>query len=336
MNDEEGMSRERTLSTRDDERAVSTVVDVTLAILLVVVSLGLVVGVTDEPASSDVSMATETAETIGATTVTVSYSLESALDTANSELINDADAYDDATLTRNSHGTLAELLATAAVTNWSSSTIAQQSASDRNNSVLLPANAAFVEAIEETYMEDISPTNRDYEIYIRAVWRPFDASAVRGEAEIGTTPPEHARQNLAHLRIPSGIQSVQRETNESAVAAHEYDVVAEKLATAVIEERVPPAQSQRTLEGSGIAREVVILRYLQLAEFVPGIESHDPHVTDNLRREYVNTTAITESLIAGLQEIFESELENSFSNAHEAVAALRTEEVLIAITTWES
>ncbi|MFC7196643.1 hypothetical protein ACFQL4_21690 [Halosimplex aquaticum] len=163
-------------------RGVSTVVDVTFALLLVSASIGvLAITLTDDEPAHDPVQADRTAETLAAATKSVNYSVES----VNGEPEFTNDGYD---FERSTHGTLTGLLADAAVTNASFPDGGGSTAYAPDSSTYLTkVGDDFEVAVDGAVRQALTSAGGD--AHVVAVWRPYRDSDIEGRVEAGAEPP---------------------------------------------------------------------------------------------------------------------------------------------------
>jgi hypothetical protein len=176
------------------DRAVSTVLDVSLCLLLVSAAvLTLVAAPVDGPDPA-AGTAEELATTLGTTQTSVTYG-----------------ASDDA---RTAHGSHAALLATAARTDRTAAT-----------------GQSFREAVRTATRAVLSGDG--WRGHVVARWRPYEASEPVGVVEAGAAPPRGADTHAATTTVPSGLRPVGPEARRAA-ASGGYQGVASVLADVVV------------------------------------------------------------------------------------------------------
>jgi hypothetical protein len=188
-------------------RAISTVVDVTVCLLLISAAVGTLV-VTD-PHSVD-GTADDTAEQLATTTATVS-------DPGGA-------------MTRRVYGTHAELLARGAVANL---TLSGRS--------VAPTAAAFRGAVRERVgrLLDRAPERTE----VTARWEPYPNAPIGGRLTVGPAPPERATVSTARLTVPIFIDDGLTESadNFDKLAAALAEMILEQTLAGT-----PPQREQST------------------------------------------------------------------------------------------
>lgn len=168
-------------SADDRDRAISTVLDAAIFLLLVSAAIGLLHAIPDaEGGDSDPDVAAEATTTLATSMQTIEYRPAPG---------GDAPA---GTANRTDRGTIAELLASATVAN----------AQFRGEAVTSSPNyeAAVRAAAERT----IHGFTDDVEVQIRTRWRPLDDSELRGDVVVGPSPPMDADVHAATIAVPVG------------------------------------------------------------------------------------------------------------------------------------
>lgn len=159
-------------------RAVSTVLDVTLFLLLVGAAIAtLTVPAPDPPEST----ADETAEQLAVTTANVT------------ERLGDVDRRP--AVDRRVAGTAATLLARAALANLS-----------LDGHQLTPTTADYRESVREQLRRSLAwAPDRTH---VTATWRPYPDAPLQGRSSVGPRPPPRASVGTASVRVPVPVASV--------------------------------------------------------------------------------------------------------------------------------
>lgn len=287
------------------DRGVSTVIDVTLALLFISAAvLVLATYLDSDDAVTEPELADHTAETIAGTTVSIDYSV------ADSDAVVDGEFSNDS-LTRVAYGPAAGMLADAALTNVRF-----------DGEEMTDSGDSFEAAVEGAILETL--TGADTRFDAVATWKPHEESSIEGEATAGRTPPPSADVSSVSMTVPSGIDTVdrraafaymeirewnaaetydegdrvhhegvayeaQRETSGvsvemvhdwEALGAYDPDIDGVEGSTHVIAEAIvngylPPHESQLALEGGGIEGALTVDRYERLANAVGGVDFGD-------------------------------------------------------------
>ena len=276
-------------------RGISTVVDVTLFLLLVsaavlTVTAATGTGTTD---SSDAPVRDEALiETLVTTTATVHYDL--GVDSGTNESI-----------TRVTHGSLAELLAEAA--------LASVAADDQP---LSPYSADFVEAVTRVVRSTVGGRTQ-----VVATWTPHPGSTLAGRVQVGSAPPPDATVHAATLAVDSGYPDGRPPA--TAVANGSDASVSETVATRVVDGLFPPRRTRVALAGSGVDAAVTRARFR------------------SMRSAYGSNTTLAASpplarddLTAAVATRTRAELRHEFETPERAARVVTIDRVTIVVRTW--
>lgn len=307
------------------DRGVSTVADVSLAIVVLVVAIGTLVAFADDASRShDPSQGPQTVETLGASTLTVTYSVGPALDSPASP--GDRDEYSDDELRRVSHGTLVGLAAAGTMANLSFGT-------GRESVRLSVEGQQYETVLDERFRASLVASS--FETHLTAVWRPYEDAPVQGRLTLGQRPPPDVETSLTRLSVSSGVRPVR----EAAVAAVErdgdYRAVAELVAEAVVDGLLSEVESQRALERSGLERELVVYRYRRLAAVLDGVAPDDRTMRANLPRDAADARKLNDYLSDALARWLATDMESRFETAGAAARALELAELTVSVRTWD-
>ncbi|QSG08802.1 DUF7284 family protein [Halapricum desulfuricans] len=334
-------------------RGVSTVVDATLALLLVSASVFVAASfLADDRPETNPGASDHVAETVSVSTANVSYSLEPIVGHLDDVDFRD-ETYDEGVFRRQRHGSVAELIASSAMLNV---TIEGRQ--------LTKEGEIYSDAVEGALMETLTGTG--YSAYVTARWRPYEGASITATETYGSPPPGDADVQLATLRVPSGVEpvavAVEGEYMESYANGHEQ--AARVLAEAIVERYVPASEMQVALEGQWFRRDLALYRYLRLkailnefddsAGLIDGDDVYyylDPDDEGTvLSRNGANATRANAYLARGsdgvadfsggadgLKRIIGSDLEDHYADDEMAsfVAASSIEDVVITIRVWE-
>ncbi len=306
-----------------ERRGLSTVADVSLALVLVLAAITTVVTVLDtDERSGDPDRAAHTAETLGASTLNVTYSLESVLETG-SEHVPDPDdddaPYDAVDFERSTHGSTMGHVARAALVD------AQFGRADVSP---LGVGTEYGETLGERLQ--VSLVGSSFASNVTAVWEPFDGAPVRGTATFGQPVPPETDRNVVRTTIPSELPDAREAAREAVGGANTggYGAVAAAVADAIVNGSL--GDTQRELETTGVERAVVVSRYLRFADAVGvsrgALDSH-------LDRSQADPDAMTALLADALTTRLQDDLEQ-FDTPERAARAVSTGEVTISVTTW--
>lgn len=226
-----------------DTRAVSTVFDVTLFLLIVSVAIGVLVYLPVDGGQTP-DAATETASTLATSTESVTYTPAPPGTTATLD-------------ERTEYGTVAQLLATATV-----------ATAEVDGEPLAPT-PAYTQAVRNA-TKNVLPALGEA-ARIRATWEPA-GTQVRGELTVGPRPPPTAETAAASITVPVS----------APVTAPEQDT-ADRAGRArmIIAAMFPPQQAKTALESTDDEAAIVTARYRAAGSTLgtdvkPALEATDP------------------------------------------------------------
>ena len=302
------------------ERAVNTVADVSLALVLITAAVALVATApTEEQSNHDPAEADRTTTVVSTATLHVPYSLESVVAAADTE-----EEYDTKALQRVSHGTVADVVADAAVADFGCRDGDQR---------LTPAGAAYERAIAERFEARFVGSN--FETNVTARWEPYEGSELSGTVTVGQPVPPDTEYSSVQLSVPSGFEGVQAEGGDAVDREHDFGAVARPVARALVEGYLPPLEAKRALEGSGLDRALTVARYEGMAALVEGADPTATLVTSNLDPTSADPAAVNEYLIRHLSSQIADDMAAEYDSAQAAAAGVSTAEVTVIVRTWE-
>lgn len=298
-----------------DDRAVNTVADVSLAIVLVTAAIALVAAAPeDAPASHDQAEADQTAEVLSTATLSVPYALDPVVAATAPDR-----GYDETELRRASHGTVATLVADAAVA----------SLTGPDGQRLSPMGEVYEDAIDTRFEARLVGSN--FETNVTAIWEPYDGTTLRGTATVGEPVPPTAEYSSVRLTVPSGFESVGSDAaNESG-----FESVATRVADTLLEGYQPPLSTKRALESSGLERELAVFRYRQLARLIDGTAPDDRRLRRDIDPDAASPTQLNRYLSIHLADQIEANLRATYDSAEAAADAVSTGTVTVIVRTWE-
>lgn len=282
-------------------RAVSTVLDVALFLLLVGGAVAAVTApVPDAEPDVPERWAGETATVLTTSTATVSYRLVPTADMADGSPEFD----------RHAHGTLARLIAAGALGG-------------------LAVDGTRVTRTREAYRDAVGRATRNAtgapgrEVRVVAVWTPYRDANIEGRQVVGPTPPDGATVHSVTVRVPSGFPSTSDEANATAREAG-YAGVARIAARATVDGLFPPNTTRLALRDDHPLDALVRHRYRRLGRLL-GIDV-DPKPT---AVEQTN-----DRLEDRLTDRFEPRLRARFDSPTDAAQALSVGEVRVTVQVW--
>ena len=182
-------------------RAVSTVLDVAVFLLLVSAAAGTLV-LADTPQETS-TRADETAEILASSTLSVEYDLGGE--------------------PRRAHGTAGVLLARAAVANAST-----------GGNRLSTMGRSYRETVQAAIRERLATPNRTQ---VLARWRPYRGAPLAGTVTVGSTPPPGTDVHSATVSVPVSVPDSDISTTNAT--DRRYEDVAATVATAVAQGLLP-------------------------------------------------------------------------------------------------
>jgi len=274
-------------------RAISTVLDALLFLLLVSGAVVLLGG-SHAPATR-ATTAHETADVLGASTATVTNPADTGSEPSN--------ATDD----RPVSGTLAELLAAAAVAN-----------ATLDATELTASTDGFERAVTATVTSQVS--DRTGGTQVTAVWRPYPGAPLQGAVTAGPAPPSDTEVHAATLIVPSGLAPVSGSESDGVGG------VATAVAASVVDGLFPPRQTRMALAADGETASETRTRYRNVAAAV-GTSPNGSLATNN-------ATAANDHLETALATRLQRDLSSRYDTADAAGAAVRVGTVRITVRTW--
>ncbi|WP_267642522.1 DUF7284 family protein [Haloarchaeobius amylolyticus] len=292
-------------------RGVSTVLDVSLCLLLVSASV-LVLTTAQAPTAPDPTSADHAAELLGSTTATVEYSLAPGATRADQSVVPFPDT-EGAAFDRQAHGSLADLLARAAVAN---ATV--------DGRPISQAGDGFEGAVENATRRRLA--GLDHEWQVVATWRPTGhgpgpgPAPVWGRVTVGTSPPRTADVHAASLRVAvePGI--------EASTAAGDWDRVGYRTAATTVRTLFPPDRSHLALLGEYPTDRLTAYRYRRAA----GLLGTDLDGT----LEEADTHRANQRLAAALAPRVEQALRSRYDSPAAAGSAASPGTVVVTVRTW--
>ncbi|MFB6220421.1 MAG: hypothetical protein ABEH90_03190 [Halolamina sp.] len=280
----------------------SVALDACLCLLLVSAAAVTVTSVPTPSAEPD--RADAVAETLTATTAEVTYSLRPVPGTreANGTV---GPEYD-----RTAHGTLASLLARAAVR-----TVRV------DGEPLTETNAGFANAVSEVVRNRLPARTQ---VVVR--FQPYPDSHLGRVMRIGPTPPPTADVHAATVHAPSRISPP---ANPEVTAAREgFDGLARLVATELVAGLFPPEKGRLALAGDAPVTRLVRHRYARADDYY-GVETAEPV-------ERGDTEQANSRLSRGVARRVTGEFRTRFESPEKAAASLRLGSVKISIRTWSA
>lgn len=287
------------------DRAVSTVVDVSLFLLLVgvaVLTLLQAPPVTDDPASD---RSHEVATVLASSTAEIEYP-------------SDPNESPD----RSVHGTRASLLADATVGN---ATV---------EGTGIAPDAGFETAVADAVRPTLVGSNWRAEVVVE--WWPYPAAHLSGEFRVGHAPPPGSDVSIASITVGSGVANATGDARDAATApdgeAGEsdqneagYDAVADVAAGSVVDVLFPPTQTRAALEDPK-TRNRTIDRY-RTAGDAYGLDLETPAARGEVERA-------NRKLRGAMAERMAADLRERFDSPEAAAEAIQVDRVQVTVRAW--
>jgi hypothetical protein len=283
----------------------SVALDACLCLLLISAAGVTVTSV--HPESADPDRADSVAETLAATTATVAYSLRPVPHGADGS----SSTADDATnpeYERTAHGTLASLLARAAVRTVRI-----------DGEALTETNAGFTAAVRTVVRERLPPRTQ-----VTVSFRPYPGSHLGRELRIGPTPPPDADVHAATINPPSGVSAL--ESPEETARQTGFDGLGRRVASVLVEGLFPPEKARLALAGDAPVARLVRHRYAR-ASATYSVDTREPIADGDVR-------TANGRLAEALADRITDEFSTRFATPTDAPNALRLDSVKIAVRTW--
>lgn len=306
---------------RDNRRGVSTVADVSLGILVVVVAMGvLVTAAGTESREHDPTDTAYAAQTIAGSTVNTTYSLGPAMETYFRDYRQTANPYIEGELRRVSHGPIATQVADLAVA---------MAAVDGTQ--VSAAAADYRRALETALWTRLRGSQ--FDLSVTAHWQPVAGVNLSGEVVLGETPPPDADVSTKTVTVPSGLPSAREESIETIDGPGDYGAVARAVANATVTGLFPPLETQRALERTGAEADFVRYRYERLARVLDGDRTLFER-RDWLSPSSADAAAANEYLSRRLAATLEPQLDDAYESAQDAARTASVETVTLTLRTW--
>ncbi len=308
-----------------ERRGLSSVADVSLALVLVLAGVTALVTVVDTGRTDhDPSRSAHTAETLGASTFDVSYSLAPILvdDSEHVPAVGAESApYDSADFDRSTHGSATGHVARAALSK-------ARFPGGQEPVYPLAVGAGYERMLGQRLL--VSLVGSSFATNVTAIWEPFDGATVRGVASFGQPIPRETERSVVRTTVSSELPSARTAAVDAATASNGYAAVAAVVADAIVNGSI--GGTQRELETTGVERAVTVSRFLRFADGVDGLDRRS--LGDALGRSSADADAMTRLLSDTLATQLRTELHSTFETPGEAARAVSTGEVTVAVTTW--
>ena len=290
-------------------RAISTVLDGTVFLLLVAAAvITLSLGGAVHPATGS---AADVADVLASSTATIQYSLAPGVQAADSSVVT-LNPTQGPEVRRIAHGTLAGHLATAAVTNLSV-----------DGTAVTHTRDGFRRAVANATRN--VTRGRDRLASIRAVWRPYPGSPIRGVVRVGPRPDPSVTVHTATFGVDSGFPDA-REAALRAAEGGNVSTVSATIAERIVDGVFPVGPTRAALLGDYPAEQLVTYRYERLGRVL------GTNVTE--RAVANDVTGANAELADALAERLERHVRTRFDSPTAAARAVSVDTVRITVRTW--
>jgi hypothetical protein len=291
----------------------SAVLDVTLCLLFVSAAAVTLVAVPgDAGGDGDGDRADVVATTLTTSTATVNYSLAPGARDAEEDDLASFPTTSGAEFERSTHGTLAGLLADAAV---GTTTV--------DGEQLTHTDDGFRDAVRARLRQDVA----DGRVQLLAHWMPYRGSHLRGGVTVGPSPPPDAAVHAATVSVPSGLSTARDEADEAAVESG-FEGVARVVAEHVVTGLFPPDGLRFALRGDYPVSQLARYRYHRAEQsYEVGVADDDGEV-----RPHEANDRLTDAVA----DVVERDLRRTFENPSAAAESVRVDEVRIVVRTWST
>ncbi|MEF8799842.1 MAG: hypothetical protein V5A38_07560 [Halolamina sp.] len=258
---------------------------------------------------SDLDRADSVAETLAATTATVDYSLrpvpheKDGIDSATDDATNPE--YE-----RTAHGTLASLLARAAVRTV-----------HVDGEALTGTNAGFAAAVHSVVRERLPPRTQ-----VIVSFRPFPGAHLGREFRIGSPPPSDADVHAGTVHPPSGVSALANP--EGTAEQTGFDGLGRRVASALVEGLFPPEKVRLALAGDAPVDRLLRHRYVRASSFY-GVDTGEAIDDGDVR-------TANERLAEAMADRITGEFRTQFDTPADTANGLRLGTVRIAVRTWSA
>lgn len=279
------------------DRGISTVFDVLLFLLIVSAAIGLLVtGYSEESEQPTMETASDVVTILSTSTETIVY-------TPDHSTVNTTDID-----TRSDYGTVAHLLATAAVLE------AEKSGEE------IAATPAYTQAVTEATKGATAPV--EDRVQVRAIWEPVPDGSVKGEVIVGDSPPPDKDVQAASISIPVAATDTPEQAEKSTQA------LSTVLAQATIESLFDTHRTKTAMESSHDEAEISIARYQDAATTL------DADLSIALEQE--DDSLARSILVGALEEEYRRDIVRNPDSVSDISDKAAPTEVTIVVRTWSA
>jgi hypothetical protein len=282
----------------------STVLDAVLCLLLISAAVVTVTTATPREPTEE-GHAADVASTLATTTASVNYTLTPRTGTTSVDVPKRSARFD-----RTTHGTMAELLARAAVARI-----------EVDGERLWHARDGFGRAV----VRAVRGVVRSNHTRITAVWRPYPESSLEGRVVVGGHPPPDRPVHAATVEVSSGFPTT-REASRRAARSGGINGVAGVVAEGVVQGLFPPTRTRLAASEASPSAALVRHRYRRASTRL-GV-SRAPRIADG------GVDDANERLESALSGRIARDLRSTNTSATTAAEGVRLGRVRIVVRTW--
>lgn len=289
-------------------RAVSTVLDVSLFLLLVGAAAATLVMVPHEVPPAEGDPADETVELLATSTAQVQYTIEPGLDheRARADGERALDPYH-----RTTQDSVANLLGVAAV-----------STAELDGERLMGHGVAFERRVQNVTESRITRENVSTAVHTR--WEPYPDAPLSGTVTAGERPPPAVDVHAATVTVDSGMANVSAEAHRAA-DNRGYAGVATVLADATIEGYLPFDEIRMAAYGGYPSDDLLQARFEGMEH---ALEPDSPNYDDG------DGTEALETLEDALADRYEADLRERYDDPAAAAADVDVDRATVTVRTW--
>jgi hypothetical protein len=301
----------------------STVLDVCVFLLLVGAAAGTLVAV-PAPADHDAGdRADAVATTLATTTATVEYSLSPGAERARDSPVAFGGTPTGAAYERVEHGSLARLLAVAAVADAS-----------LDGRPLSHTRRGYVDAVLAESNATLAGLAPGVGVGVTVRWAPYAASATDVDGDValagtvvaGERPPATATVHAATFAVPSGLPSAREAAVDRSQHSHGYRPVAQEVALAVVRGVLPVTETRSALRGRHPEDALAAYRAMRLASVV-GADVAEP-------LQATRVATVGSRLVAALADRIAADMRERFRRPGAAARSVAVDHVTVVVRTW--
>ncbi|WP_157969297.1 DUF7284 family protein [Haloplanus rubicundus] len=282
----------------------STVLDAVLCLLLISAAVVTVTTATPREPPEE-GRAADVASTLTTTTTSVNYTLTPRGETTAVGVLDRSVRFD-----RTSHGTLAGLLARAAVARI-----------EVDGERLWYARDGFGRAVGRSVRGVVQPNHTR----ITATWRPYPESSMEGRVVVGSRPPPDRPVHAATVEVSSAFPTT-RESSRRAARSRGIDGVADVVADGFVRGLFPATRTRTAAGGAPPSAALVRHRYRRVSTRL-GV-SRPPRLADG------GVADANERLESALSDRVARDLRSTNTSATTAAEGVRLGRVRIVVRTW--